>query len=108
MVNAFSVVSWCLLKIVFHVSVNHLKILQGIHGLSFFYRKENMAGGPEGSELHGSELGPGCTCFPQPSATGVGSPSPGCLLSGVYVHACVCIHVCMNVHVCVHERMHVC
>lgn len=44
-VNAFSILSCCLLKIDSHVSVNHLKVLQGMHGLLLFYRKENMAGG---------------------------------------------------------------
>lgn len=39
-VNAFSILSWCLLKIDSHVSVNHLKVLQVIHGLSLFYRKK--------------------------------------------------------------------
>lgn len=49
-----------------------------------------MVGRPEGSEPRGSELSAGCTCFLQPSVTGVGSPSPGFLLNDM----CVC-GVCM-------------
>lgn len=41
------------LKIDSHVSVNHLKVLQGIHGLSLFYRKENMARGGGGQKVLG-------------------------------------------------------
>lgn len=43
-VNAFSVLSQHLLKIDSHVSVDRFKVLQGIHGLSLFYGKENTMG----------------------------------------------------------------